>query len=122
MSNPLSFIQAPPELGNQFDADWFLRAWLESTLPGELLNAERATLVELGQRSAGEWYRMQMADGPNEPRLTQWSPWGERIDEIELTPLWQRAKHWAAEYGLVAAGYDASLAEHARTIQFARAW
>jgi len=122
MTDPLSFIQAPPGLGNQFDDDWMLRAWLESTLPAELLDAQRATLSELGERSAGEWYRMQLADRLNEPRLNQWSPWGERIDEIELTPLWRRAKHWAAEYGLVATGYDGSLAEHARTVQFARAW
>ncbi|MFN2334081.1 MAG: hypothetical protein ABR550_06610, partial [Wenzhouxiangellaceae bacterium] len=57
-----------------------------------------------------------------EPRLTQWSPWGERIDHIELTPLWQQARRWAAEYGLIATGYDKSLGVHARTVQLARAW
>lgn len=120
--NPLSYIQQPPELGNEFDDDWFLTAWLESGLPDDLLAAERPTLAELGERSGGEWYRFQQADRPNEPRLTRFSPWGERVDEIELTPLWQGARDWAAEYGLVATGYDKSLAEHARTVQFARAW
>ncbi|MDT8448734.1 MAG: acyl-CoA dehydrogenase family protein [Wenzhouxiangellaceae bacterium] len=120
--DPLSYIQQPPELGNECDDDWFLTAWLESALPEELLAAERPTLAELGERSGGEWYRFQLADRLNEPRLTRFSPWGERIDEIELTPLWQRARDWAAEYGLVATGYDEALAEHARTVQFARAW
>ena len=121
-STPLSFIQSAPELGNQWTDDWVLQAWLESRLPGDLLAAERPVLEELGERAGGQWYAMQQADRLNEPRLTQWSPWGERIDTIELTPLWQRAKYWAAEYGLVSAGYDGSLGEHARTIQFARAW
>ena len=33
---PLSFIQSPPELGNEYREDWLLRAWLESALPGEI--------------------------------------------------------------------------------------
>lgn len=79
-------------------------------------------LAELGRRSGSEWYDLQLADRLNEPRLTQWSAWGERIDSIELTPLWRRAHRWAAEYGLVATGYDDALGEHARLLQFARAW
>lgn len=122
MHTELSFIQSPPQLGNQFQDDWWLRAWLDAELPAALLQAERPLLDEIGQRAGGEWYALQQADRLNEPRLTQWDPWGERIDRIELTPLWQQAKAWAAEYGLVAAGYDADLAEYARTIQFARAW
>lgn len=119
---PLSFIQSPPELGNEYRDDWLLHAWLESALPGTVLEAQRETLDELGRRSGGEWYRMQLADRLNEPRLEQWNAWGERVDRIELTPLWVKAKAWAAEYGLVAAGYDDALGEHARTVQFARAW
>lgn len=119
---PLSFIQSPPELGNEYRDDWLLRAWLESGLPADLLEDQQGVFDELGERSGGEWYRLQQADRLNEPRLEQWSPWGERIDRIELTPLWLRAKAWAAEYGLVATGYDDALGEHARTIQFARAW
>ncbi|MEX2498042.1 MAG: acyl-CoA dehydrogenase family protein [Wenzhouxiangellaceae bacterium] len=118
----LSFIQSPPELGNEYHDDWLLRAWLESTLPADLLEVQRDVFDELGERSGGEWYRLQQADRRNEPRLEQWTPWGERVDRIELTPLWLKAKNWAAEYGLVATGYDETLGEHARTIQFARAW
>jgi len=118
----LSFIQQPPCLGNQWRDDWVLRAWLASRLPAGRLEAEAPVLDELGERAGGEWYRMQRDERLLEPTLTQWSAWGERIDSIELTPLWQRAKHWAAEYGLVAAGYDDALGDDARLIQFARAW
>ncbi|PKL94881.1 MAG: acyl-CoA dehydrogenase, partial [Gammaproteobacteria bacterium HGW-Gammaproteobacteria-8] len=122
MGTQASFIQTPPGLDNQFESDWLLQAWLDAELPEALLHAERPLLKEIGARAGGEWYALQQADRLNEPRLTQWSPWGERIDRIELTPLWLKAKDWAAEYGLVAAGYDKDLAEYARTIQFARAW
>ncbi len=122
VTKPLSFVQPGPELDNEYRDDWLLRAWLESALPADVLAEHEPVFDELGRRSGGEWHRYQCADRRNEPRLTQWSPWGERIDEIELTPLWRDAKHWAAEYGLVGLGYDESLAEHARTVQFARAW
>jgi alkylation response protein AidB-like acyl-CoA dehydrogenase len=122
VTKPLSFVQPGPELDNEYRDDWLLRAWLESALPADVLAEHEPVFDELGRRSGGEWHRYQCADRLNEPRLTQWSPWGERIDEIELTPLWRDAKHWAAEYGLVGLGYDAGLAEHARTVQFARAW
>src|SRR6056297_340265 len=119
---PLSFIQAPPELGNEYRDDWLLSAWLESALPSSMLEEHSEVFDELGCRSGGEWYRLQATDRRNEPHLEQWNPWGERVDRIELTPLWIKAKAWAAEYGLVATGYDDGPAEHARTLQFARAW
>jgi len=121
-TEPLSHLPTAPELGNEFSDDWLLRAWLDAELPEALRADQQPVLTELGARSGGEWYAMQQADRRAEPELTQWSPWGERIDAIELTPLWRRAKGWAAEYGLIATGYDATLGAHARTVQFARAW
>ncbi|MBY6205858.1 acyl-CoA dehydrogenase family protein [Halomonas denitrificans] len=123
-SEDLSTTQQPPRPGDGWahHGNWVLRAWLERAVPEDLLEAHRPVLAELGRRSGAEWYDLQLADRLNEPRLTQWSAWGERIDSIELTPLWQRAHRWAAEYGLVATGYDDSLGEHARLLQFARAW
>lgn len=120
--DPLSQLQSPPRPGDGWQGDWLLRAWLEDALPDALLAEHRPVLEELGCRSGDEWYDLQLADRPNEPRLTQWNAWGERIDSIELTGLWQRAQRWAARYGLIATGYDTGLGEHARLLQFARAW
>jgi acyl-CoA dehydrogenase len=64
--------------------------------------AVEEALRELGELAGGELYRMQLADRLNEPRLVQWDAWGNRIDEIELSPLWRRAERLAAEFGLVA--------------------
>ena len=58
--------------------------------PPEVLDEVEPGLREMGELSGGELYRMQLADRLNEPVLTQWGQWGERIDRIELTPLWQR--------------------------------
>lgn len=123
MTRPhISTTQSAPRLGNQFLEDWLLRAWLESQLPGELLREYHPILDELGRQSGDELYRMQQADRIHEPRLTQWDAWGERIDTIELTEVWQHAHKLAAEYGLIATGYDSGLNEHARSLQFALAW
>ena len=65
---------------------------------------------------------MQLADRLNEPRLTQWSPWGERINRIELTPLWRRAERIAAERGVVATAYEQAHGRFSRIHQFALAY
>lgn len=115
------FYQDPPVLGNQFDEDALLREHLALTLPPELLASLTPELAHLGDLGGGELYHAWLADLPNEPVLTQWDAWGHRIDHIELTPLWKRAKLLTAEHGLVATGYDhAALGPHARTVQFAK--
>ena len=44
-----------------------------------MLNPE---LDEIGALAGGDLYRLQLADRSNEPVLTQWDAWGERIDEV----------------------------------------
>lgn len=114
------FNQSPPELGNQFHQDRVLRSVLARILPSELANKWRTTWETLGELAGGELYRMQLADRLNEPTLTQWSPWGERIDQIEVSPLWKRCDRLVPEYGIVAAAYDSAGGRFARVDQFAR--
>jgi acyl-CoA dehydrogenase len=75
-------------------------------------------LRELGALTV-ECYQRQLADRGNEPVLTQWDAWGNRIDKIEVSPLWREAQVLAARHGLVAAGYEPGHGAHARTHQFA---
>jgi alkylation response protein AidB-like acyl-CoA dehydrogenase len=100
------FTQEPPRLGNQYEEDRVLRSYLHRALPREVLAEVEPELREMGELAVGELLALQAADRPNEPRLTRWSAWGERIDAIELTPLWRRAKELAARSGLVAAAYE----------------
>lgn len=116
------FNQPAPVLGNQYHDDRVLRSYLRRALPPDMLAQVEPALAEMGELAGGELYRMQLADRLNEPVLTQWDPWGERIDAITLTPLWQRAERLAAEHGVVAAAYEKGYGRFARIYQFALAY
>jgi len=100
------FRQTAPALKNQYDDDRVLRSYLERVLPADVLSEIHDSLSEMGRLAGGELYELQLADRLNEPTLTQWDAWGNRIDKIELTPLWRVAERIAAEHGVVATAYE----------------
>ncbi len=108
----MPFFQEPPRLGNQFDDDPLLRTWVARFLPE--IAPELHALGDL----AVEHYGKQLADRENEPVLTQWDAWGQRIDRIEVSPLWREAQGVAARHGMVAAGYEPRFGAKARVHQF----
>jgi alkylation response protein AidB-like acyl-CoA dehydrogenase len=116
------FNQSPPELGNQYDEDRPLRSLLARALPPDVSAAIAPSLREMGDLSAGELLRLQREDRLRDPELVQWSPWGERVDEIELTPLWKRCERVVPEHGVVAAAYEPAHGPYARLHQFALAY
>jgi acyl-CoA dehydrogenase len=116
------FNQTPPALGNQYQDDRVLRSYLRRTLPPDMLREIEPSLAEMGELAGGELYALQLADRLHEPTLTQWDAWGQRVDRIELTPLWQRAERLAAERGVVAAAYEPGYGQFARPYQFALAY
>lgn len=113
----MGFHQAPPTLGNQYDSDRLLQEYLERTIPEPLRKRFEPEYRELGELNGGELYRLSLADLHNEPVHTMWDPWGNRIDDVEVTEVWKRAQVICAEHGLVAAGYDAELGPYARIHQ-----
>ncbi|MGH8752486.1 MAG: acyl-CoA dehydrogenase family protein [Burkholderiales bacterium] len=113
------FIQLPPELGNQYGDDRVLRSYLVRALPPVMLRDIETGLMEMGGLAGRELYRAQLADRLNEPVLTQWDAWGNRIDRIEVSPLWHEAERIAATRGLVAIAYETRHGAHARLHQFA---
>jgi alkylation response protein AidB-like acyl-CoA dehydrogenase len=118
----MPFRQEPPRLGNQYETDRALRSYLGRALPPEVLAEVEPELLELGELAGGELYRMQLADRLNEPRLTQWDAWGERVDRVEVSPLWRVAERLAAERGLVATAYERRHGAHSRVHQLALAY
>jgi acyl-CoA dehydrogenase len=118
----MPFLQDPPRLGNQYDDDAALRSYLRHRLPADVLAEIDPELRELGALSGGRLHRLQLADRLNEPRLTQWSAWGERVDEIELTAVWREAERIAAERGVVAAAYERKHGAWSRVHQFVLAY
>jgi acyl-CoA dehydrogenase len=116
------FTQSPPSLGNSFRDDPLLRSWLSRNLPQDRRDDLEAELDELGARAGGPLYRLQLADRLNEPRLVQWDAWGNRIDEVEVSPLWREAERLAVAHGLVATGYAPEHGRYARAAQFAKVY
>src|SRR6187431_3114406 len=108
------FTQAAPRLGNQYDDDPLLQELLARMLPPPMVAGIEPELRHLGDLAGGELYRFQLADRLNEPRLVSWDAWGNRIDEVEVSPLWKHAAVLSAEHGLVAAGYEPTWGPHAR--------
>lgn len=116
-----SFHQAPPTLSNQYDDDALLRGYLNHALPPDVLAAIEPELREMGE-IAVELATLAQETRVEEPRLVPWSPWGERIDHIELTQVWKKAEPIAAQHGVVAAAYDPRFGKYARVHQFALAY
>ena len=115
----MAFIQTPPELGNQYRDDCVLRSYLARTLAADVRADIEASLDVMGGLAGGELYRMQLADRENEPALVQWDAWGNRVDRIEISPLWREAERIAAEQGLVATAYERRHGAFSRVHQFA---
>jgi acyl-CoA dehydrogenase len=118
----MPFRQEPPRLGNQYEQDHALRSYLRRALPPDVLGEVEPSLAEMGELAGGRLYRMQLEDRLNEPRLTQWDAWGERVDRIEVSPLWRVAERLAAERGLVAIPYERKHGAHSRVHQCALAY
>lgn len=111
------FCQDPPSLGNQFDDDRMFRSLMARRF-GDTLAEVAPRLREMGEIAGGELYRTQLDDRLNEPVLTRWDPWGQRIDKIDLTPLWRRAARLSAEFGLVGEAYERRWGALSRSLQF----
>lgn len=115
----MPFTQEPPSLGNQYHDDRVLCSYLRRILPGDLLREIEPSLADMGALAGGELYRFQLADRLNEPVHTPWDAWGNRVDLIEVSPLWKRAERLAVERGLIALAYECVHGPLSRVHQFA---
>jgi alkylation response protein AidB-like acyl-CoA dehydrogenase len=116
------FVQSPPELENLYASDRLLVGYLRRQLPGELLAEIDEECRALGAEAAGPLAASQQADRLKEPVLTQWDAWGNRVDRIELSPVWREAERRAAQLGLTAIPYERHEGEWSRLRQFALAY
>ncbi len=116
------FVQEPPTLENQYDRDRVLQSYVQRRLPESVRKTVEPELVDLGEKAGGELYDLQQSDLDNEPTLTRWGPWGDRIDHIEVTDVWKRAEALAAERGVVATAYEQAHGAHSRIHQMLLAY
>ena len=115
------FNQPAPNLENTYLVDDLLRSYLTRVVPPETLAKLESRLTEMGSE-AKRLYQLSLDDRENEPTLVNWDAWGQRIDSIEVTKVWDEAAKIAAKLGVVATAYDDTLGEHARVLQFALAY
>ncbi len=111
------FSQEPPRLDNQYRSDRAFRSLMARRFGARLREVE-PLLAEMGELAGGELYRLQLEDRRNEPVLTRWDPWGNRIDQIDLSPLWRKAARLSAEFGLIAEAYERRWGALSRSLQF----
>jgi alkylation response protein AidB-like acyl-CoA dehydrogenase len=98
-----------------------LRAYLRRALPDDVRRAVEPSLQEMGDLAVS-LDALGATDRKAEPRLVQWDAWGNRVDAIEITPLWQEAAKVAAEKGVVATAYERKHGDRSRIHQFALAY
>jgi acyl-CoA dehydrogenase len=118
------FFQDGPRLRDEWEDDVALRRYLERSLPPEVLEEVTPSLAEMGWLAANDLKRWsdELDTAAHEPRLRPFDPWGQRVDTVETSPLWDRIGAVAHEQGVVATAYERTHGEHSRVHQFALAY
>lgn len=91
------FFQTPPRLGNQYDEDRVLKAYLEWKLPSSMLTQVQPELHRLGQRVIEDIYKLGQEAEAFPPKHVPYDPWGKRIDHIEVSQAWKELDKISAE-------------------------
>jgi alkylation response protein AidB-like acyl-CoA dehydrogenase len=114
------FFQDPPRLGNQYDDDALLRAYLRWRLPPKMLAEIEPDLRRLGNRAATDILALGESAESSPPRHVPYDGWGRRVDRIETSDAWRELDHISATEGIVATGYERKHGAYSRIDQFAR--
>lgn len=115
----MAFYQDPPGYPDAYASDRALKAELKRYLPADVLEKVRPRLETLGRHTATTLMELSNQAEANPPVHVPYSPFGRRVDEIRTHPAWDALKTFAAEHGIVATGYDASLGDRRRVVQTA---
>ena len=115
----MSFTQPAPQLSNQYTDDRVLRSYLARTLSAGVLRQIEPQLTEMGELAGGPLYGFQLDDRLNLPLHTPFDAWGNRIDRVDVSPLWRAAEQLAARNGLIAIPYERANGAWSRVHQFA---
>jgi alkylation response protein AidB-like acyl-CoA dehydrogenase len=114
------FFQDPPKLGNQYDDDAVLRAYLRWRLPPKMLTEIEPDLHRLGHRAVTDIFALGESAEASPPRHVPYDAWGHRVDRIETSDAWRELDGIAATEGIVATSYERAHGAHSRIDQFAR--
>jgi putative acyl-CoA dehydrogenase len=113
------FFQPEVVLKNQFLDDAVLQRLLKQYLPGDFQKEIFSHLQEVGEDARGKLFQWAHLAESNPPKLKNYSTWGKRIDEIEVSDAWRHLEEYAAIHGIVASGYERKQKEFSRVYQSA---
>lgn len=120
MTTQTPFIQTGPHAHASYENDPLLRELLRFKLePSEFQKVDE-DLSRFSQRLDREIFALGKMAEANPPTHIAYSPWGERVDDIQTSVAWQKLDQIAAEEGLIAIGYERQNKSNARLHQFAK--
>jgi acyl-CoA dehydrogenase len=112
------FLQSPPELPDAWRSDRALRESLEWHLGADLLAEVAPQLAEMGAHAtAPATVALTLQADKELPQHIPYSAWGERIDEIRVSPSYRALGRIGVEAGVTALPYEETeLKENARVV------
>ena len=116
------FYQKPPVLQDIFGKNKSLQLYLKSILrssKGELKTFLK-DIEAFSKRVETEIESLNSFAIKNPPEHIPYSPWGQRIDHIELSKSWHRFQEISAEEALIAVAYKKSFGQYSRLYQFVK--
>ena len=117
----MEFLQDAPRLPHPFREDRLLQSLIARRVPAERRAALETDLEALGDYACMA-YERRLHQPRREPVLTQWGPWGARVDSIDLTSAWQEGPGLATRHAVLAAGHADDAGAHGRLEQFLRVY
>lgn len=113
------FYQDVPKLTNTFESDINLTEYINRIIPDTYRKDVLKHLKAVGEKAAGEWCNWAEESEENLPVLTQYDPWGRRIDEISNSTAWKNLEKAASIEGIVATAFERKQQQYSRVYQMA---
>jgi len=101
------FLQTPPILEDTWASDRALRESIRFHLGDELYTAAAPELAEMGRLAAHPSTLALSAQAESQPpRLVPYSAWGERVDDIDVSPAYTELGRIGIRAGVTALPYE----------------
>lgn len=114
-----NFYQEGPSLTNTYRSDLVLQRYLTKVLPADCAKAALPHLEHLGDRAATDMLSFAQDAEAHPPVHVPYSPWGKRIDDIQVSTGWSQLEKIASQEGIVATAYDRKWGAFSRVYQMA---
>lgn len=119
----MEFYQLAPKSQDSFNKNKVLQLFLKSMLGFQHKDKLQTFCKDMkiwSDRIDDELEPLNQEAIKNPPQHIPYSPWGQRIDQIQMPKSWSRFQEIAAEEALIATAYNKTFEEHSRLYQFVK--